>query len=153
MNLNFKSLSITLLLSLLFSFNATLSTQSVQLFSDSDFLEILVLDQSVTKGKAVDEFSWKRVFRPIRVFKKKVSFWLLLLCSGSAICFLFITLIDRSNGGLDGFLYDVSMVFGGLLLGSLTIIVFILLALPAIILVRIIEELNWGKRFSKCSNF
>lgn len=89
---------------------------------------------------------WKQVFRPIKLFKKKIRFWMWWTLGIAALMSLIFLIADR-QGDAEG---DIFYFFAGLfLLSSLTFVLSLLL-IPIIIIIRIFQELAWHKRYQRC---
>lgn len=91
---------------------------------------------------------WKNIFRPIRIFKKRIRFWIILF-SGIILPFVAIELF---NVNVDFELEGPSGVFfGGFIFLLLLSTILLVVSIPIVWTIRFFRELNWRKRFSKCS--
>lgn len=89
------------------------------------------------------KFSWKRVFRPIRLFKRKIPFWL-----------LWATLIGVAAWAIIGdTIENVDYILVGMVWVAFIALIVGILLYPIIFISRVIRELNWGKRYRKCDTF
>jgi len=100
----------------------------------------------VQQKKAKKRIRWKQVFRPIKIFKKKLKFWLLIFGVISLGLGTFFFVADRL-GGLDGLFFKILF---GILATSTLLMLLCVLAIPIILIIRIIKEIKWSKRFSNC---
>lgn len=103
----------------------------------------LLAGQSKARKKRI---RWKHVFRPIKIFKKKYKFWLLLF-GGIALGLggLFF-LLDLANG-VEGLFFKILF---GIMGTSALLFLLCLFSVPIIFLIRIIKEIKWSKRYTDC---
>jgi len=138
---------------LLFLIVAYFPNCTVGQFSSFPIFGCVIQKKHITKKKK-PRIRWKRVFRPIKIFKKKISFWLSRFIGLMSVIGLVGYISDQLDTGLSGRFIEI--VVGGVL-GIFAIAAFatilILLALPIIIIVRIFKELKWGKRMRRCYDF
>ena len=92
------------------------------------------------------KFRWKHVFRPVKIFQRKLRFWLAIAAAGAVFLASFFFIADNS-GGLDG---DIFYVPFGIMVLAMAVVASILVALPIIFIIRFFKEIQWGKRYRKC---
>lgn len=120
------------------------STSELTILPNSTTIKVdfLLVQKKISKKK----IRWKQVFRPIRIFKKKLKFWLVVLGLISIGLGSFFWIADV-NGGLDGWFFKLLF---GIFATSTLLFLLSIVAIPIILIVRIIKELKWSKRFSIC---
>ncbi len=138
-----------LILSLALQYNSMLFAPAVQHVSVIP-ISNYVPRKSVPKTILV---RWNRVFRPIVIFKKKLSFWLLLMAGITLSAGLVIYLFTIWDADLDGLGYFTLRFFAVLFLSAIVLIGILFLACPILLFLRIIQDMRWSKRFSRCTKF
>jgi len=119
-----------------------------------EFKEIVV-ESKVKKGLRKWSIRWKRVFRPIYIFNKRVIFWLGIVGG----LFLFMTLLGYLARRYNYEWNPTSVRTDGtyLLVATYLTAVFatalLLIWVPIVWIYRIIQELSWEKRFNRCFGF
>lgn len=120
-----------------------------------DFAIHKIVTGTVTKPasyKPKKKFRWKHIFRPFKIFKKRLSFWWLLFFGITTFLGTTFFLLDKSSIDLEGgFVEAIFYLLAGILGISAILTVLILVALPIIVIFRIIKELKWRKRYEKCA--
>jgi len=148
-------MTINILLSVLLSFGVNSSSSLGTSFSVKELLKTAAMAKPKSKSKIKKKrFRWKRIFRPIKIFKKKISYWWFLFFGIASVLGISFYFLDRSNISLDGALYRaISWLFLSVFSLSVLIVLVILITLPIIFIVRILKELKWNKRYRKCFKF
>jgi len=103
-------------------------------------VDFFLVQKKITKKK----IRWKQVFKPIKIFKKKLKFWLVVLGLVSLGLGSFFWLANF-GGGLEGWFFK--LLFGIFAVSTL-LFTLSLLAIPVILIIRIIKEIKWSKRNS-----
>jgi len=113
-------------------------------------LIIVTVTKPVIKKKK-RKFRWKQVFRPFKIFKKKISFWWLLFFGIATLLGISFLLLDNSSLNLEGiFVEAIFYLLAGIFSISAILTLLILITLPILFIIRIIKELKWSKRYEKC---
>lgn len=103
------------------------------------------------------KIDWKKVFRPIRIFKRKLSFWLVRLLGVALLLGLIGLAAEKSDTGLEINSEVGGLILVGIFVGSSFLVLLMLLASPVVYLVRLIKQLRWRRRMkrgtSKCYDF
>jgi hypothetical protein len=143
-------MTIKIIFTLALSLNCVLSAQGAFAYSLKP-LKIATISKSKPKA---EKFNWKRVFRPVKIFKRKVAFWCVAFLGIALILGLLFYVLDRTEASIDS---DVMNVLLWILLGifaiSVLIVAVTLIALPIVMIIRIMEELRWKRRYRKCQRF
>lgn len=108
----------------------------------------------VIQQKKARKFPWKKIFRPVKIFRKRISFWLKLSAATFlGLGFLF-HVIDKSDLDLEGVFFEgVAYFFLSIFVLAVLFFAVLIIAFPIVILIRIFKEIKFGKRFRKCFKF
>lgn len=122
--------------------------------SQGVYKEVVVKSRS---GKGIKKWKirWKKVFRPIYIFKKRVAFWLGIFGSLLLLISLLGLLAERYNyeWSWTSVNTDGTYLLAGAYLISATVVLLLLLWIPMVWMYRIFQELRWKKRFNRCFGF
>lgn len=115
-------------------------------------LQQIVVESRPIKGAKKWKIRWKKVFRPIYIFKKRVAFWLGIFSGVLLVMSLLALLAQRYNyeWSWTSVNKDDTYLLALTYLVSAFVVLLLLLWIPIVWLYRIIQELRWKKRFNRC---
>lgn len=127
---------------------------SISLISDT---KMVISKKSRVKVRKI-KIRWKRIFRPIRIFKQKLSYWFYRLLGTFTLLSLLLFIgfkIDNAGGlNLDPSTEDfLAWLGGGIYISAFLGLLASTLTAPIVYTVRLFKELKWKKRFLKCYKF
>jgi len=131
---------------------ATVCLETIQL----PLQQIVITNSRAVKKRRV-KIRWKRIFRPIKIFKKKLSYWLVRCLGLFVVLGIFGYAIQESTK--EDFDFDTDAenalaytMIGIFFLSGIAVIVGLISA-PFVYLIRFFKELKWRKRFKQCFKF